>query len=53
MDPRLEPLIAKGWLGVAPRWIDLNGRWADPGPLYAQRITVRANKIIEHAAGAA
>jgi hypothetical protein len=38
LDPRLEPLVQRGWRGIAPRWIDLNGRWAVPGPTYGNSI---------------
>ncbi len=32
--------------GSAPRWIDLNGKWAVPGQTYGQRIIQIANQII-------
>lgn len=34
VDPRFT-LVTKG---IAPRWIDLNGRWAVPGTTYGQSI---------------
>lgn len=37
-DPRLVALERAGLRGVAPRWIDLNGRWAVPGLIYGQTI---------------
>jgi hypothetical protein len=32
--------------GSAPRWIDLNGKWAVPGTTYGQRIIQLANQLI-------
>lgn len=49
-DPRLAPLVKRGWRGVAPRWVDLNNRWAVPLKkgepcLYAQAIAKIARQI--------
>lgn len=43
-DPRLT--FMDGMRGKAPRWIDLNGRWA-VGNNYAQAITKIANQIVQ------
>lgn len=32
--------------GSAPRWIDLNGKWAVPGATYGQRIIQLANQLV-------
>jgi len=32
--------------GAAPTWRGLNGRWAVPGPIYADKIAEIANKIV-------
>jgi hypothetical protein len=37
-SPRYAILEKNKLLGIAPRWIDLNGRWAYPGKTYAQAI---------------
>jgi hypothetical protein len=38
-----------GLRGVAPRWEDLNGRWAVPGDTYAQTILGVYGRIVAHA----
>lgn len=43
-DPRLSAM--GGLRGSAPRWIDLNTRWA-VGDSYAQAITKIANQIVQ------
>jgi len=37
-SPRLEILRKNNLCGIAPKWSDLNGRWAVPGKTYAQAI---------------
>jgi len=37
-SPRYAILKKHKLLGVAPTWVDLNGRWAYPGKTYAQAI---------------
>lgn len=37
-SPRYGILEKNKLLGIAPKWIDLNGRWAYPGKTYAQAI---------------
>lgn len=44
-DPRLAAMQKAGFLGIAPRWIDLNGRWAVPGRTYGQKILQIAGAI--------
>lgn len=44
-DPRLVPMTQKWGRGCAPRWVDLNGKWAVPGTTYGQRILVLARQI--------
>jgi hypothetical protein len=38
ISPRYDILKKHKLLGVAPCWVDLNGRWAYPGKTYAQAI---------------
>jgi N-acetyl-anhydromuramyl-L-alanine amidase AmpD len=45
LDPRLQPLTQIHGRGSAARWIDLNGRWAVPGPTYGQAIITIATQI--------
>jgi hypothetical protein len=45
LDPRLAALTKAGYRGIAPRWIDLNGRWAVPGPTYGQSILAIARTL--------
>lgn len=40
-----RPLPA-GFRGVSPTWRGLNGRWAVPGPTYADTIAVIANAML-------
>jgi hypothetical protein len=46
-DPRLDPLTKRQWRGIAPRWIDLNGRWAYPGDGYGQKILQIGDQIVQ------
>lgn len=48
-DPRYDAVRRAGWLGVALRWGDLNGRWAYPGTTYAQQIAALANRLVTFA----
>lgn len=48
-DPRYDAVKRAGWLGVARRWRDLNGRWAWPGWTYAQTIATLANGLVSFA----
>ena len=43
MNPRFD-LVERG---VAPRWVDLNGRWAVPGDRYGQMILEIYYKMVE------
>lgn len=45
-SPRYRILMQKNLLGTAPRWVDLNGKWAWPGTTYAQRIESIAETIM-------
>jgi hypothetical protein len=38
LSPRRAALIGAYGLGSAPNWIDLNGKWASPGPTYGEDI---------------
>lgn len=49
--PRYEAVKAKGWVGTAPLWLDLNGKWAWPGRTYGQSIITLANHLRTFAAG--
>jgi len=44
VDPRFS-LVTRG---IAPRWQDLNGRWAVPGTTYAQGIIERYNAMLAY-----
>jgi N-acetylmuramoyl-L-alanine amidase len=46
LSPRYSVLKSRGMLGSAPRWVDLNGKWAFPGTTYAQRIEKIAETIL-------
>jgi N-acetylmuramoyl-L-alanine amidase len=55
LSPRYAILEKNKLLGVATRWVDLNGRWAYPGKTYAQAIAniakiflIRGNYYIEN-----
>ena len=50
LDPRLKAVQSLKYEGIAPRWIDLNGRWAVPGPDYGQTIIKRANELLRSGA---
>lgn len=43
VDPRFDLVIR----GIAPGWIDLNGRWAVPGTQYGQLILKIYEKMLE------
>lgn len=45
MDPRLSAMTWRWGRGSAPRWVDLNGKWAVPGPTYGQAILRIARAI--------
>jgi hypothetical protein len=45
-SPRYAILKKHKLLGVAPTWVDLNGRWAYPGKTYAQAIANIAKLFI-------
>lgn len=47
--PRYAAVKARGWVGIAPRWIDLNGKWADPGTTYGQDIVNLGNRLLAFA----
>ena len=47
-DPRGRVMRGNKLTGSAPRWIDLNGRWAVPGTTYGQRIIAIANKLLKY-----
>lgn len=47
--PRYSAVKARGWVGAAPRWIDLNGKWASPGTTYGQDIVRLANQLLAFA----
>lgn len=38
VDPRYEAVKNAGYIGTAPTWTDLNGKWAYPGKTYGQSI---------------
>jgi hypothetical protein len=44
-DPR-APIFPIQYRGIAPTWIELNGRYAVPGTTYAQKIFEIANAIL-------
>lgn len=45
VDPRYEALVKAGYSGMAPRWTDLNGKWAYPGTTYGQAILSLYQKV--------
>lgn len=45
LDPRLDAMTRMHYRGVAPRWLDLSGRWAVPGPTYGQKILSIARSL--------
>lgn len=47
VDPRYDILKKAGYLGKAPNWGDLNGKWAVPGNQYGESITQIYNKIMQ------
>lgn len=48
-DPRRDAVAKAGWLGTAPTWGGLNGKWAYPGTTYGQSITNLANALRDFA----
>jgi len=38
VDPRYDILVQKGYIGTAPNWEDLNGKWAVPGDGYGESV---------------
>jgi hypothetical protein len=51
LDPRYEAVKRQGWLGIAPTWVALNGKWASPGRDYGESIIKRANELVKGASG--
>lgn len=49
--PRYNNVKDKGWVGKAPRWIDLNGKWAHPGTTYGQDILRMTDNLLTFAKG--
>jgi hypothetical protein len=45
-SPRYTTLARLNLLGIATKWVDLNGRWAYPGKTYAQAIGKIAEFIV-------
>lgn len=45
VDPRYDALVRAGYLGTAPRWTDLNGKWAYPGTSYGQAVLSIYDKV--------
>lgn len=45
VDPRYDALVRAGYLGTAPKWTDLNGKWAYPGTTYGQAILSLYEKV--------
>lgn len=43
IDPRFH-LVTRG---IAPNWVDLNGRWAVPGPTYGQSILSLFDELLK------
>ena len=48
--PRYANVKAKGWVGTAPLWTDLNGKWAWPGTTYGQDIISLGKRLQTFAA---
>lgn len=48
-DPRRDAVAKEKWLGTAPTWGGLNGKWAFPGTTYGQSITNLANALRDFA----
>ncbi|HBY45322.1 MAG TPA: hypothetical protein DEU95_06370 [Chloroflexi bacterium] len=48
-DPRYDAVRKAGWVGIAKRWRDLNGRWAFPGLTYSDMIASLANRLVSFA----
>ncbi|WP_040203149.1 N-acetylmuramoyl-L-alanine amidase [Neobacillus jeddahensis] len=46
--PLVDPRFSLVTRGSAPRWIDLNGKWAVPGETYGQMILELYAKIVSH-----
>ncbi len=45
VDPRYEAVKNAGYIGTAPTWTDLNGKWAYPGKTYGQAILALYDKV--------
>lgn len=45
VDPRYEAVKKAGYIGTAPLWTDLNGKWAVPGTTYGQSILKLFDRI--------
>jgi hypothetical protein len=45
VDPRYAALVDAGYIGTAPLWTDLNGKWAYPGKTYGQSILALFDKV--------
>ncbi|HHW22586.1 MAG TPA: hypothetical protein GXX26_06850 [Clostridiaceae bacterium] len=45
VDPRFDVLKQAGYIGTAPTWTDLNGKWAYPGKTYGQSILAIYDKV--------
>ncbi|WP_404350720.1 N-acetylmuramoyl-L-alanine amidase [Sutcliffiella horikoshii] len=45
--PKVDPRFDLVTRGIAPGWVDLNGRWAVPGTQYGQLILKIYEKILE------
>jgi N-acetylmuramoyl-L-alanine amidase len=45
VDPRFEAVKQAGYIGTAPKWTDLNGKWAFPGKTYGQSILAIYDKV--------
>jgi len=48
--PRYQAVKNAGWVGVAPLWTGLNGRWASPGTTYGQGCISLGNRLLTFAA---
>lgn len=46
-DPRASAVRSAGWMGIAKRLSDLDGRWASPGHGYGASIAVYGNKLLD------
>lgn len=46
-NPNIDPRFHLVTRGVAKNWVDLNGRWAVPGPTYGQSILAMYEMLIK------